>query len=261
MSQISREQFSQRVIEIVRAKFPLVKIGRAEEPSFSLRVNGRVEPLENLYRDAVLHPERVQEQIEAWTLALLRVSEGMPEVWADFDELRTRVLPMVVAQGVAEGSSKSMLSQPLVPGLCVAYAIDDKRTITYIPPMLFERWNVSVDDLYKIALENLVDRSEAISANAAQDESARINLILFQTLDGFDATRILLPTLHDRLREHLGSPFAAGIPNRDILLCFRNDDETVDRLRDQIGRDYRAMPHQVTDMILQITPDGIAPRD
>ena len=261
MSQISREQFSQRVIEIVRAKFPLVKIGRAEEPSFSLRVNGRVEPLENLYRDAVLHPERVQEQIEAWTLALLRVSEGMPEVWADFDELRTRVLPMVVAQNVAEGSSKSMLSQPLVPGLRVAYAIDDKRTITYIPPMLFERWNVQLDDLHAIALENLVARSEAIQANAAQDDDGRINLILFQTLDGFDATRILLPTLHDRLREHLGSPFGAGIPNRDILLCFRNDDETVDRLREQISRDYRQMPHQVTDKILQITPDGIAPRD
>src|SRR5216110_1011165 len=164
MSQISREQFSQRVIEIVRAKFPLVKIGRAEEPSFALRVNGRVEPLENLYRDAVLHPDRVQEQIEAWTLALLRVSEGMPEVWADFDELRQRVLPMVVAQGVAEGSANSMLSQPLVPGLRVAYAIDDKRTITYIQPMLFERWNVSVDDLHKFALDNLVSRSEAINA-------------------------------------------------------------------------------------------------
>src|SRR5262245_47731763 len=142
MSQLSREQFAQRVIEIVRAKFPLVKIGRAEEPSFSLRVNGRIEQLENLYRDAVLHPDRVQEQVEAWTLALLRVSEGMPEVMADFDEIRPRVLPMVISQAVAEASVKSMVSQPLVPGLRVAYAFDDRRTITYIPPMLFERWNV-----------------------------------------------------------------------------------------------------------------------
>jgi uncharacterized protein YtpQ (UPF0354 family) len=262
MSQFSREQFAQRVIEIVRAKFPLVKIGRAEEPSFALRVNGRVEQLENLYRDAVLRPEHMQEQIEAWTLALLRVSEGMPDaIMSDFDEIRQRVMPVVVSQSNAETSVKSMISQPLVPGLRVAYAIDDKRTITYIPPTLFERWNVPIDDLHAIALENLVGRSEAIQANAAQDESGRINLILFQTLDGFDATRILLPTLHDRLREHLGSPFGAGIPNRDILLCFRNDDETVDRLRDQINKDYRQMPHQVTDMILQVTPDGIAPRD
>ena len=72
---------------------------------------------------------------------------------------------------------------------------------------------------------------------------------------------MLLPTLHEKLREYLGSPFAAGIPNRDILLCFRNDDETVARLRDQIAEDHRKMPHGVTDKLLLVTADGIAPRD
>jgi uncharacterized protein YtpQ (UPF0354 family) len=79
-------------------------------------------------------------------------------------------------------------------------------------------------------------------------------------MDGYDASRLLLPTLHEKLREHLGSPFAAAVPNRDILLCFRNDDETVGRLREQIAEDYRQMPHQVTDKLLLITPDGIALR-
>jgi uncharacterized protein YtpQ (UPF0354 family) len=106
-----------------------------------------------------------------------------------------------------------------------------------------------------------VARSEAMNAHAAQDEEGQINLILFQTMDGYDASRVLLPTLHDRLREHLGSPFAAGIPNRDILLCFRNDDDTVSRLRDQIADDHRKMPHGVTDKLLLVTADGIAPRD
>ncbi|HWP41141.1 MAG TPA: hypothetical protein VNL70_09465, partial [Tepidisphaeraceae bacterium] len=80
-------------------------------------------------------------------------------------------------------------------------------------------------------------------------------------MDGFDASRLLLPTLNSRLREHLGSPFAAGIPNRDILLCFRSDPSTVGRLRDQIARDYRQMPHPITDRLLLVTPDGIAPLD
>ena len=79
-------------------------------------------------------------------------------------------------------------------------------------------------------------------------------------MDGYDASRVLLPTLHEKLREHLGSPFAAGIPNRDILLCFRNDDETVGRLREQIAEDHRQMPHGVTDKLLLVTPDGIALR-
>ena len=64
---------------------------------------------------------------------------------ADFEEIRPRVMPVVVSHENAETSEKSMISQPLVPGLRIAYALDDKRTITYIPPMLFERWNVSIE--------------------------------------------------------------------------------------------------------------------
>ena len=72
------------------------------------------------------------------------------------------------------------------------------------------------------------------------------------------ATRLLLPTLHDRLREHLGSPFLAGVPNRDILLCFRNDDETVSRLKGQIGEDFRSMPNSISDQLVLVTADGVA---
>ena len=118
----------------------------------------------------------------------------------------------------------------------------------------------TLETLHKTAIDNLTARSQEISAHAAQDENGNVNLILFQTMDGYDASRILLPTLHDRLKEHLGSPFAAGIPNRDILLCFRDDEETVGRLSQQISDDYQKMPHQVTDKLLLVTPDGIAPR-
>jgi uncharacterized protein YtpQ (UPF0354 family) len=98
-----------------------------------------------------------------------------------------------------------------------------------------------------------------MSAHAAQDEEGRVNLVLFQQMDGYDSSRILLPTLHDRLREHLGSPFAVAIPNRDILICFRSDPEMIQRLTRQIADDYQQMPHQVTDQLFLITADGIAP--
>jgi hypothetical protein len=58
----------------------------------------------------------------------------------------------------------------------------------------------------------------------------------------------------------LGSPFAAAIPNRDILLCFRNDQETVEKLRPQIQSAFEEMPHELTDRLMLITADGIAPR-
>jgi hypothetical protein len=130
-----------------------------------------------------------------------------------------------------------------------------RQTGVEVPP------SFGLEELHDVAIANLTSRSEAISAHAAQDESGQVNLILFQTMDGYDASRLLLPTLHERLRPHLGSPFAAGIPNRDILLCFRNDPENADRLAKQIAEDYQRMPHQVTDKLVLVTQDGIAPRD
>ncbi|MEL7238285.1 MAG: hypothetical protein AAGK78_05435, partial [Planctomycetota bacterium] len=125
-----------------------------------------------------------------------------------------------------------------------------------------ERLGVDLYDLHEQAMENLVARSDQMHAHAAQDPATQeVNLVLFQSLDGFDASRLLLPNLHERLREHLGSPFVAAVPNRDILLCFRNDKDTVDSLRSQIRHDFRTMPHQITEKLLLVTPDGIAPYD
>src|SRR5437868_2798754 len=260
MAQLTREQFLHQVIATVKARFPLVKIARADQ-SFSLKVNGHVAALENLYRGVLLRPDEMQHQVERWAVELIRASEGSPDADASFEDLKDRILPMVLAQLPDEPGASGVFTQPLIEGLQVAYAVDNDRTINYVLRSTFARWNINLEDLHETAIDNLVARSEAISAHAAQDEDGKIYLILFQTGDGFDASRILLPTLHERLREHLGSPFAAGIPNRDILLCFRNDEDTIDRLRGQIGSDYQKMPHQVTDQLLLITPDGIAPRD
>jgi uncharacterized protein YtpQ (UPF0354 family) len=261
MSQPTREQFAQQVIEIVRAKFPLAQIARAEQ-NFAMRVNGHVAPLENLYRITRLRPQHVVEDVERWAVDILRVAEGMPSDEDDSpEELRKRILPMLLPETATDPDMAMIVTQPLVAGLRVGYAVDSERTISYVSQPALERWQLTLDEIHQIALDNLVARSDAINAHAAQDESGQIYLILFQTLDGYDASRLLLPTLNERLREHLGSPFAAGVPNRDILLCFRNDDETVEKLRDQIQKDYRRMPHQVTDKLLLITQDGIAPRD
>jgi uncharacterized protein YtpQ (UPF0354 family) len=269
MSALTREQFVEHVLKMVPEKFPLVKLSRGEAP-FSMRVNGHVVSLENIYRMAVLRPEEMRHNIERWVVELLRAAEGSPDRTGSFDELRERILPMVLPERAGkqprEGNDeeddphRGVVSQPLVEGLYVAYAIDSDRTIAYIPQAHFDTWGVTLDDLHEAAMENLVRRSETMSAHAAQDEEGKINLILFQTMDGYDASRLLLPTLHERLREHLGSPFAAGIPNRDILLCFRNDEETVGRLKGQIAEDFRNMPHQITEKLVLVTADGIALR-
>ncbi|MCS7032495.1 MAG: DUF1444 family protein [Phycisphaerae bacterium] len=256
---MTREQFFEQVMRIIRARFPLVQLSRGDD-SFSMRMNGHVASLENLYRVALLRPEETQRHVERWALELLRAAEGSPDQSAGYDDVKDRILPLLIGSTPeVQSAAGSMVFQPLVAGLSVAYVIDSERAMSYIPPATLQRWGIDLDQLHERAISNLVARSEQLAAHAAADPQGQINLILFQTMDGYDATRLLLPTLHDRLREHLGSPFVAGVPNRDILLCFRNDADTVGRLRGQIGLDFRSMPNSITDRLLLVTADGIAP--
>ncbi len=258
MSELTRQQFVEQVVDHVKIKFPLVKIAAGDQP-FTLRVNGQLAGLENIYRMATLRPEERLHQIDRWMVELLRASEGTPDRFGTFEELKERILPMVLP-GAAADQYKGTVNSTLVDGLLVAYAIDQDRTISYIPQERFVDWKITVEELHELAITNLVARSESLAAHAAEDENGEVNLILFQTMDGYDASRILLPTLHERLRSYLGSPFGAAIPNRDMLLCFRNDEETVNRLAKQVKEDYLQMPHQVTDQLLLVTADGIAVR-
>jgi hypothetical protein len=258
MAQKARDQFLRQVIDVVRKSFPDVAVARGVG-SFSLRIGRHTLSLEDLYRQVTLAPRDVDRQIEIWARDLLQAADGTALDRIEFDELRDRVMPMIVSEASCSGTDVPRARQPLVPGLCVAYTIDDERTITYIAEPHLQKWDVTVDDLHDAAIRNLVARSDSISARAAQDEDGRISLIIFQTMDGYDATRLLLPTLHDRLREHLGSPFVAAIPNRDILICFREETALMDRLRTRVREDYRTMPHQICDTFLLVTADGIAP--
>ena len=93
---ISRDRFMQAVIDRVRRRFPLVKIGRARQP-FSVRVNGHVASLENLFRISRLKPGDLQHQIERWAVELLRASEGTPDREATIEEIFERLLQMILS--------------------------------------------------------------------------------------------------------------------------------------------------------------------
>lgn len=258
MAELSREQFLEQVVELIRKRFPLVKIGRASEP-FSLRLNGRVVGLENLYRSVMQKPDAFVHTTERWAVELLRAAEGSPDRTAGYDEVSDRVMPVILTTDVFESARGAMVGQLLVDGIYVTYVIDGDRTITHIPDAQFKKWDVPLDELHAKALANLVSKSETLAADAAQDEDGRVNLILFTLGDGYDASRLLLPNLHERLKVHLGSPFLAAIPNRDILICIRNESTILSSVKDQIAQDYRTMPRQITEKLFLVTADGLAP--
>src|SRR6476620_10828566 len=155
--ELSREQFATRVIEIIRERFPLVKIG-AGDGSFALSVNGAMAPLENLYRVTILHPDDLKHHVERWAVELLRAAEGTPDQGANFEDVKERILPMLMRASAIEDENSGaggMITQSLVEGLSIAYAIDHDRTIAYISRARFENWGISLEQLHQTAIDNL----------------------------------------------------------------------------------------------------------
>src|SRR5688500_19306622 len=111
MSTPSREQFVQQVLQCVAERFPLVKIARGEQP-FSMKVNGHVASLENLYRSVVLHPDESRHQVERWIVELLRAAEGSPDRNGSFEPLKERILPMILSES-EDAAHKNNVTQPL----------------------------------------------------------------------------------------------------------------------------------------------------
>lgn len=92
---------------------------------------------------------------------LLRASEGSPDQTASFDEVKARVMPMVLAE-TATDKEGAMVSEVLLPGLRVVYALDNDRTIAYIPQQVFDEWGITLEQLHETAINNLVEHSREI---------------------------------------------------------------------------------------------------
>src|SRR3954471_18686090 len=95
-----RDEFVEQVTQIVRARFPLVKLTPGDE-KFTVRVNGNLVSLENIYRMTSLKPEEMKHSIERWVVELLRAAEGSPDKELSFEELKERILPMILPENSA----------------------------------------------------------------------------------------------------------------------------------------------------------------
>src|SRR5687768_4758608 len=124
----SRIDFLDQVEYLIQTKFPLVKLERSE-PEFAIRINGHWTRLENLYRLHVHAPENLEEHVNRWVVELLRASEGSPDRQAEFEDVKDRILPMVLSEAPRDVAGLAMVKQKLLHGLNVAYAIDSERTI------------------------------------------------------------------------------------------------------------------------------------
>ena len=134
------------------------------------------------------------------------------------------------AEALASDASRSHAQPILDEGpcdLCVVYAIPATGFDVIVNGDHLVSWGVGVTDIQDAALANLA----AWSATAAwtDEVSGERRLISSDTGDGWDASRILLPEVRERLVAELGATgrVLIGLPERHLLIAgtLRPDDD------------------------------------
>ena len=83
-------------------------------------------------------------------------------------------------------------------------------------------------------------------------------MIVIATNDSMASSRLLHPDLHRLFSGPLGSPFRAGIPDRDTLIVYSDRRRSRLETERQLRRDYRTSSYPITPRPFLVTPDGIA---
>lgn len=137
----------------------------------------------------------------------------------------------------------------------LAFVVDTDQAYRYVSETDVDRWKIDQARLTEVALENLRERSRGVEATAFERPNG---FVVINTLDGFDAVRIVSPGIQEFVSEIIGKPFRFGVPNRDFLICWElNDDpDFQSRFVGQISQDFAERPYPLSPHVFEVTQDG-----
>ena len=163
----------------------------------------------------------------------------------------------------ASRERRTVVHEDWINGLAIGYVLEEGESIEREPAQRtivhadLARWGIDEEELHEQAVQNLVLYSREHSMQGQRAEG--FMMLRLANPDRHNAARILLPELHRKLREHLGTTFYAAMPARDILIAFSSaDEEMLAHLRRDLEHDYRNAERPLSPKVFQVTPDGIA---
>jgi uncharacterized protein YtpQ (UPF0354 family) len=226
-----------------------------------LRGKNRMVYLSNLYRDVQSHPSRKKEIIRNFLKGLDQsVDTDMGnEQW---DEIQNDVLPMLKPRNYVhdDGPTKHLHISEWLTDVVICYVIKNERFFRFITGWDLRRWEITAETLHEKSIANLSRLPWPQILEGSRDrEGGRV--IIVDTRDSLSSSRLLHPEFHKLLSQPLGSPFFAGIPDRDTLVTYSNRRALKQRVARQLKKDYHKSAYPITPRPFMVTADGIVPTE
>lgn len=222
-----------------------------------LLVNGRRLDLENLFRMVNHEPNR-GEEIVAHYLDQLFAGDAMQFMSMAFDVARHRVMPRIQPESIFEHLAREQVAHvPFVNGTVIVFVTDLPNMTVSITTEQLIRWKLSVEEVEEIARKNLDEYAPDLEVQLVESKEGGRAAILAQH-DGYDAARLLLSGLFDRLAPQLGGNFYVATPARDMFVALSPaPDPFVRRLQQRVEHDFKRLPYPITSDFFYVTRDGV----
>lgn len=249
-------QFVDHVVKLIQRMQPQFTIDRVNTKE--LHVNGRRLDLENLLRMVAHEPERGSDIVEHF-LDQLFMGDHAEVGELDFESAKARIMPRVQPVSIFEHLSEDMVAHiPFVNDTVIVFVLDMPHMTVSITTEQLVTWGVTVEDVDELARENLDLYAPELDMKVIESaEGGRAVIVAEQ--DGYDAARLLMSDLYDRLVGHLGPDFYVATPARDMFIALSSDPcDFVSRLSERVREDHQRLPYPITEDLFLVTRDGIA---
>jgi uncharacterized protein YtpQ (UPF0354 family) len=254
--ELALRQLTNEVLALLRQRHPEEHFQPDEK---GIRGGDRVVFLSNLHREVRAAPARRPQIIRHFVESL---GDSMDpalgrETWA---EAQARLLPMLKPRSYVDPDSagRSSLVNDWLDDVVICYALRSKDIFRFVTTADADRWQMDAHALHRVAIANLCRLAwPAKLEGARQPDGGRV--IVIATGDGLASSRLLHPDLHRLLCGPLGSPFRAGIPDRDTLVVYSDRRRSRQQTERQLRKDHRTSSYPITPRPFLVTPDGIAP--
>jgi uncharacterized protein YtpQ (UPF0354 family) len=254
--ELALRQLTNEVLLMLRERHPEQDFQLDEK---GIRGQNRVVFMSNLHREVRSAPGRRKQIIDHFVTSLAQSMDLAlgEETWED---AQPRLLPLLKPRSylASDSANRYSLVNEWLTDVVICYALRSNDIFRFVTTVDAERWELDAQAIHQVAIDNLVRLSWPSRLEGARERDGG-RLIVITTSDGLASSRLLHPDLHRLFSGPLGSPFRAGIPDRDTLVVYSDRRRLRQRTERQLRKDYRTSGYPITPRPFLVTHDGIAP--
>lgn len=246
------------------AQMPDISNLSSEELLVELEYQGRKQSvgLDNRYRQYLRAPNPLDEFVKSIYDSIEQTHpDSLPEVNRATVEhiILPQLKPIGFVEGVRAGGAPDLLAMPFAGDLVITFVLDMPQSMMYLNLDHAQQAGLTADEALAWARRNLKARTP--DRIIQYHGSGRNALCISAALDGYDATRLLLPDLLDKWAKRVQGRLLLGVPNRDFFVGFGDADrEIAASIAAQIRADFRSRDYAVSPLVFEWMGGAVRPR-